>query len=111
VTYDVRTGALLHRWPLPQVWTGPDCGFHCGPNPNCWYGCDPGTLVLEDAARGLVAYVLEKQVHVLRLADGAVTVVAKGTVARFMDDGLVYADGSRLHLVPFGALPLRAFMK
>jgi hypothetical protein len=34
-------------------------------------------------------------------------VVAAGTLARFIDAGLVYADGSRLQLVPYRALPLQ----
>ena len=40
-------------------------------------------------------------------ADGADRVVAAGTAARFLDAGLVYADGPRLRLVPFEMLPLR----
>jgi hypothetical protein len=64
--------------------------------------------VLEDASRGLVAYTLDGNVHVLRLADGADRVVAHGSTARFLTAGLVYADGSRLHLVSYAKLPLRA---
>jgi hypothetical protein len=63
--------------------------------------------VLEDAARGLVVYVVDERVHLLRLVDGADAVVVQGSHARFMDAGLVYADGSRLRLVPFDRLPLR----
>jgi len=33
--------------------------------------------------------------------------VAHGTLARFMNAGLVYADGARIHLVPYAALPLQ----
>jgi len=33
-------------------------------------------------------------------------VVGAGTLARFMDAGLVYADGARLHVVPYDRLPL-----
>ena len=33
-------------------------------------------------------------------------VVAAGSQARFMDAGLVYADGTRLNVVPFERLPL-----
>jgi hypothetical protein len=80
--YDARSGALLHAWPLPDV-------------------------LIEDLARGLIAYVDEGRVHLLRLSDGADAVVAAGTLARFMDEGLVYADGRRLHLVLFDQLPLR----
>jgi len=81
--YDTGTGALLHTWPVP------------------------GGLQLQDVARGLVAYVLDRRIHVLRLADGVDATIGPGTVARFMDAGLVYADGSRLRLIPFDQLPLR----
>lgn len=96
--YDAATGGLRHSWPLPDVPSGAECDLRCG---------GPDRLVLEDAARGLVAYLLDGNVHLLRLRDGADAVVASGTLARFMDTGLVLADGSRLHLVPFDRLPLR----
>jgi Tol biopolymer transport system component len=95
--YDADSGAHEHTWPLPDVASGAPSGWprnHGLPR-----------LVLQDAARGLVAYVLDGDVHVLRLADGADTVVAQGTAAGFMDSGLVYAEGTRLHYVPFGRLP------
>jgi hypothetical protein len=63
--------------------------------------------VLQDLGHGLAAYVLEGQVHLLRLADGVDAVVGAGTLARFMNAGLVYAGGSRLHLVPYDRLPRR----
>jgi len=100
--HDAESGALLHTWPLPDVPSGRRCGSL---NLSRCYA--PPRLVLEDAARGLVTYVLDEQVHVLRLADGADAVVARGSAARFMDSGLVYTDGSRLRLVPFDELPLR----
>jgi NADPH-dependent 2,4-dienoyl-CoA reductase/sulfur reductase-like enzyme len=62
--------------------------------------------VLEDVARGLAVYVLDGEVHLLRLRDGADRVVAAGTLARFMDTGLVYADGARIRMTPFARLPL-----
>jgi Tol biopolymer transport system component len=97
--YDATTGALQHSWPIPDVTTGSECagqyGFRCG-----------GRLVLEDAARGLAAYVLDGQVHVLRLGDGTDVTVAPGTLARFMDTGLVYARDAGLHLVPWSRLPM-----
>jgi hypothetical protein len=107
--YDVRTGELLHTWTMPNVQTGLDCDFHCGPRPTCLASCPAYPLVLEDAARGLVAYVFDGRVHVLRIADGADAVVAGGSMARFVDSGLVYADGSRISFVPFAELPLLAF--
>jgi hypothetical protein len=60
---------------------------------------------LQDVARGLVAYVVDGQVRVLRLADGADSLVAAGTAARFIDTGLVLADGNRLRHLRFEALP------
>jgi WD40 repeat protein len=96
--YDVATGELRHSWPLADVPSGAECDLRCG---------GPYRLVLEDAERGLVAYLLDGRVHLLRLRDGADTVVAAAQLARFMDTGLVYADGSRLHLVPFDRLPFR----
>jgi hypothetical protein len=99
--YDVRAAALLHTWPLPDVPSGPTCG---------WLRCTPSQrLALADAARGLVAYVLDGQLHVLRLVDGADAIVGQAALARFMDTGLVYANGARLHLVPFASLPLVGF--
>lgn len=100
--YDA-TGALLYVWPLSDVAAGRECA---SPNPNrC--GRAQSELVLEDAARGLVTYVLDGQVHVLRLADGVDAVVGAGTLARFIDAGLVYVDGARLQLVRFDRLPPR----
>jgi hypothetical protein len=49
------------------------------------------------------------ELRLLRVADGVETAIARASVVRFMDDGLVYADGSRLRLVPFASLPLRGF--
>jgi Tol biopolymer transport system component len=98
--YDTRSGALLHTWPMPNVPSGAECA---------WRECSAARLVLEDAAQDLVAYTLDGQVHVLRLADGADATIAVGTLARFMAGGLVYADAARLHIVPYDHLPLRAF--
>jgi len=81
--YDTGTGVLLRTWPVS------------------------GGLQLQDVARGFVTYVLDGQVHVLRLADGVDATIGPGTLARFMDAGLVYADGARLHLMTFDRLPLR----
>jgi hypothetical protein len=52
----------------------------------------------------LVAYVADKRVHVLRLADGSDHDVGAGGMARFLDSALVVADDARLRLIPFGAL-------
>ena len=98
--YDVRSGNLLHTWRLPEVSSGPVCG---------WRICEARHLVLSDASHGLVVYILDGQLHLLRLADGADAIVHHATLARFMDDGLVYADGARLRLHPYTQLPLRGF--
>jgi hypothetical protein len=68
---------------------------------------------LQDAAGGLVAYVLNGAVHLLRLADGATATVSAGTAARFGDTGLFYVYEApypwrgRIRFVPFERLPLR----
>jgi hypothetical protein len=41
------------------------------------------------------------------LSDGADRVVGYGTLARFMNAGLVYADGARIWHTPYDRLPLR----
>jgi hypothetical protein len=98
--YDANTGALRQTWPLPTT-TGHDCDF---------YG-DPSCLIvrrlkLGDFAHRLAAYTLDGQVHLLRVSDGADKTVAPGTLPRFVDSGLVYADGARVRILPFDRLPL-----
>jgi len=44
-------------------------------------------------------------VHVIRLSDGADVVVGYGTLARFTNAGLAYADGARVRLRPYDQLP------
>jgi hypothetical protein len=96
----VRGASPLHQWTVPDVPSGPICA---------WRHCPHPELVLTDAARGLVTYILDGQLHVLRLADGADRPIGHASDARFMDAGLVYADGSRLRLISFDKLPLRGF--
>jgi hypothetical protein len=98
--YDASTGARLHAWPLPDVPSGGECA---SPHYGTWE-CGQPRLVLEDAADGLVTYVLDGQVHVLRLADGADSAIGAGTLARFTSTGLVYASDATLKLVPFAQL-------
>jgi len=108
--YDAATGALVHVWPLPDVPFGGFCGLPADQ-------CGTPRLRLEDAAHGLVAYVLDGQIHLLRLADGRDVVLHAGTAARFGTDGLFYAYEwrppypsqwpGRLRFVPFSELPLR----
>ena len=97
--YDVRDGALLHTWTMPNVPSGPVCG---------WRHCETVRLVLNDVARGRVVYILDSTLHLLRLADGADVAIGPASLARFMDDGLVYSDGARIHFVGYPQLPLNA---
>jgi hypothetical protein len=99
--YDAASGALRATWPLPAQPAGHDCDLFG--DPTC---LPPAKLVLGDVGHGLAAYVLDGRVHLLRLADGADRVVGAGTLARFMDAGLVFADGARIRLVPYDRLPL-----
>lgn len=82
--YDATTGTLLHTWPLPNALF----------------------FQFQDAAHGLAAYILDDTVRLVRLADGQTATVANGTAASFTDTGLVYADGTRIHLVPYDRLPI-----
>jgi hypothetical protein len=101
--YDAPTGALRATWPLPAQPAGHDCDLFG--DPSCLH---PAPLTLGGSSHGLAAYVVDGQVHLLRLADGADRVVGPGTLPRFMDAGLVYADGARIRLVPYDRLPLRS---
>jgi len=97
--YDSQIGSLRVRWPLPASPAGHPCDVYGDPS------CTSASLVLDDVSKGLAAYVLGGEVHVLRLADGADRVVGPGTTARFADAGLVYADGARIRLRPYAQLP------
>jgi Tol biopolymer transport system component len=104
LVYDATTGAQLHDWPLPNVPSGSECA---SPHGATWECSRNAQLVLEDAARDLAVYVVNDEVHVVQLQNGTDTTIGKGTLARFMNAGLVYADGAKLRLVPFGQLPVR----
>jgi hypothetical protein len=116
--YDATTGALLRARPFGPIVLGRECqGWF---DPGCFVGLGDGRICditgfftldcgvpdwrLEDVARGLVTYVIDGKVHVLRLSDDADTMVGYGTLSRFTSSGLVYADGARLHFVPFDGL-------
>ena len=99
--YRVSSGALVHSWPLPNVPSGRECGYYR--TAACPYA--KPALVLEDAARGRVTYTLGDEVHVLRLSDGNDVAVAQGTLARFVDTGLVVASGAKLRLIRDDVLP------
>jgi hypothetical protein len=104
--YDASTGSLLHSWPLPEVSFGGVCG---GPD---WL-CGSPHLRLEGAARGVVAYLLDGKLHLLRLQDGADVAVGDSTGAQLDDSGLFYAYRAaglwpgRIRFVAFDRLPLR----
>jgi hypothetical protein len=57
-----------------------------------------------------VAYALDGEIHVLRLADGTDGVAAAGSAARFVDGGLVFATSGnapwveRIRFLPDDAL-------
>jgi hypothetical protein len=93
------SGTLRRSWPVQSASVGRDCRYYSEPQCNA-----PVELTLEDAARGLATYVVRGEVHVLRLDDGRDTVVGYGSEARFMDNGLVYADGARVRMAPWGSL-------
>lgn len=97
--YDTETGVLRAAWPLPAQPAGHDCDVYGDPS------CTPVTrLTFGDVAHGLAAYAVDGKVHLLRLGDGADKIVGPGTVPRFMDSGLVYADGARIRFVPYAEL-------
>ena len=104
--YDVTTGELLHTWPLPDTASGGFCGVPL-------FLCGSPRLRLEDAANGLVAYVLDGQIHLIQLGNGRDVSLHAGTIARFGNGGLFYAYQAsgiwpgRIRFVPFDQLPLR----
>jgi hypothetical protein len=78
--YRATDGSLAHSWPLADVPAGSDCPA------DLYYGCPAKygapLLRFQDTARGLVAYTLDTDLHLLRLADGEDLTVARGTHAR-----------------------------
>jgi FG-GAP-like repeat/FG-GAP repeat len=85
---DVRSGHLLHRWPLRAV----PLGGVCIELP---YQCPSPELQLAGAAHGLAAYVADGVVHVVRLADGLDVVIARATQVQITSAGLFYAYTGR----------------
>jgi hypothetical protein len=104
--YDATTGELLHNWPLPDLSFGGNCGLPL-------WQCGSPRLRLEGAAGGIVAYLLDGTLRLLRLRDGADTVVRAATAAQIDESGLFYAYRTtgiwpgRIRFVPFDELPLR----
>jgi WD40-like Beta Propeller Repeat len=99
--YDAGTGALESSWPLPAQPVGHDCDSYGDPS------CRPPLrITLDDVARSLAVYSVDGAIHLLRLSDGVDRVIAPGTLGRFVDTGLVFADGARIRLVPYAKLPI-----
>jgi hypothetical protein len=98
--YDVRNVTLLRSFSLPSVPSGGDCGRPHGVG----WECRGARLRLQDLAHGFAAYVFDGQVHVLRVADGVDKTIGTGTMARFLDEGLAYADGARIRFLPWSQL-------
>jgi WD40-like Beta Propeller Repeat len=99
--YDAGTGALRATWPLPAGPVGHDCSVYG--DPSC---TRPVQARLGGLARGLAVYTLDGVVRVVRISDGVDTTIGPGSLPRFTDAGLVYADGARIRLVPFDRLSL-----
>jgi Tol biopolymer transport system component len=102
--YDAINGAPEASWPMPAAPVGHHCDIYA--DPSCNYGAPRAQITLEDVAHGLAAYIYAGRVHLLRLSDGADRILAYGTLGRFMNAGLVYADGARIWLTPYDQLPL-----
>jgi hypothetical protein len=98
--YDAQSGALRNAWPVANVGARGRCG-----SPHPWTCTSP--LVLLDAAGGFAAYSFDGNIHTVRLADGDDAVIGSGTTAGFFSGGLVYAEGTRLHVISFEKLALR----
>jgi hypothetical protein len=104
--YDAITGAFLHEWAMPSVPIGGFCGIYLE-------RCGSPELRLEDAARGLAAYILAGRLHLLRLRDGADAVIGEATAAQLEDEGLFFAYRGaspykgRIRFVPFDQLAVR----
>jgi hypothetical protein len=63
----------------------------------------PPPLALGGLAHGYATYSYLGNVHLLHLADGADHLVGPGTLPRFGDAGLYYADGARIRALPFSS--------
>jgi hypothetical protein len=104
LVYSLPAGTQVGMRALPNV---PSAGV-CGLPP-----CPAATLQLVDASRGLVAYILSGNLHLLRIRDGRDRVVAAATDSRFGDRGLFYsynATGpwpSRIHFMGWAGLPVQ----
>jgi hypothetical protein len=125
---DGASGAILLALPVPTVHaqlSGRDLVLRVGETLQV-YDAATGELrrtwqigapfALGDVARGLAAYTRstggdplldDVEVHLLRLGDGADVAVGYGSTPRFLDSGLVYADGARIRYVPWTRLPLQ----
>jgi hypothetical protein len=89
--HDAQSGALEHSWTLARTHTPIE-------RDPCEEGCLGGTphpsLRLEGAAQGVVAYILDGTLHLLRLSDGRSAIVTRsrrGLLARLDGSGLFYS--------------------
>jgi hypothetical protein len=83
----------------PSGTTGRDCFYYN--EPHCPYDA---AVKLQDAAHGLVAITVNDELHILDVSNGADRSIGHATEARFMDTGLVFADGARVHFIPYSGL-------
>jgi hypothetical protein len=103
--YDLDTGEHIRTYALPAVRSSGFCGLSLG-------RCGGARLRLEDLSGGLVAYVLDGMVHLLRLRDGADVASMPGEMAQLTTAGLFVGWNveeswrGRVRFVPFRALPL-----
>ena len=110
--YSAATGTLVRTWQLPDVVTSRHCiSAEVFASFRSHDDCPrDARATLEDAARGLAAYIVDGRLHVLRLADGHDVDVGAATLARFTASGLAYATAqtgdwpTRLTFVPAAAL-------
>jgi hypothetical protein len=106
LVFNIVKGLQVRDHPVPAG----SIGGVCGTPP-----CPAADLRLEDAARGLVAYILSGKLHLLRLRDGKDVRAARVDVtdARFGDTGLFYAFKTpgpwqgHIRFVPWRQLVLR----
>ena len=101
--YDATTGVLEHTWPVPNTSYRVIC-----PSATCGFENDIG---LVGTAAGRVAYLVDGKLLLIRLADGATTVVGDATYARLTDAGLFYAYKAaqlwigHVRFIPAASLP------
>jgi hypothetical protein len=97
--YDIATGAFRRTYAVPGGAAGRHCDFYSEPH------CPTTALVrLQDASNGLVAYIVNGQLHVLHLATGADDTVGYASAAAFTATGIAFADGARINFLSYARL-------